>query len=182
VSRADEQWLSRLFDESGRRLLRYLAARLKDGTDADDLAQEVYLRLLRADDVLFIQDPRSFALRVATNVAYEWGRLLRHKAVHTGTELLEEQVSAAPGPLEQVTHAQEMTRLSRALERLSPTRRAIVLLHKRDGLTYEQIAAHVGLSVAMVGKHLAKGLTSCQQFFADEAGREQTAKGRNEHD
>jgi cell division protein YceG involved in septum cleavage len=42
MSRADEQWLGRLFDESGRKWLRFLAARLKDGTEAEDLAQEVY--------------------------------------------------------------------------------------------------------------------------------------------
>ena len=67
--------LQELFDESGRRLLRYLAARLRDGTEADDLAQEAYLRLLRMDNAMLIRDPRSFALRVATNVATEWGRL-----------------------------------------------------------------------------------------------------------
>lgn len=177
MSRADEQWLGRLFDESGRRSLRSLASRLKDGTEADDLAQEVYLRLLRVDDVLFIQDPRRFALRIATNVAYEWGRLSRHRRVHTDDESLEEQASAEPDPLEQAAHAQEVAHLSRALERLSPKRRAVLLLHKRNGMTYEQIAAHMGLSVAMVGKHLAKGLVSCQEFFASSR-RNASSRGK----
>lgn len=75
----DEAWLEQLFDDAGHRFLSYLATRLKDGTDAQDLSQEVYLRLLRVDDVYLIRDPRRFALRVATNVANEWGRLSRHR-------------------------------------------------------------------------------------------------------
>ena len=166
--------LERLFDDSGRRFLRYLASRLKDGTDADDLAQEVYLRLLRVDDSVLIRDPRRYALRVATNVAYEWGRLSRHKRVHLGDELLEDRESGVAGPFEQACHAQEFDTLSQALDELSPIRRAVVLLHVRDGLTYSQIAAHVRLSVSMVGKHLALGLAACQETLlaaGHEGGR-----------
>jgi len=47
-----------LFDAMGRRFLRRLAAQLRDGTDEDDLAQEVYLRLLRAESSRFARDPR----------------------------------------------------------------------------------------------------------------------------
>lgn len=170
----DEAWLEQLFDPGGRRFLGYLASRLKDGTDADDLAQEVYLRLLRVDDVHLIRDPRSFALRVATNVANEWGRLSRHRRVHTDEEALEGHASHTAGPLEHAIHAQQAGSVSAALSQLPPLRRAVLLLHVRDGLTYAQIAAQVGLSVSMVGKHLALGLAACQEFLATRAkeGRE----------
>ncbi len=163
----DKAWLGELFDATGRRFLRYLAARLKDGTDADDLAQEVYLRLLRVDDVMLIRNPRSFALRVASNVACEWGRLSRHRRVHVGDEFLDENETDTASPLEQAANAQQFSTLSRTLDTLSPMRRAVVLLHTRDGLTYAQIAAHVGLSVSMVGKHLSLGLQACQQALAE---------------
>jgi DNA-directed RNA polymerase specialized sigma24 family protein len=38
-----------------------------------------------------------------------------------------------------------------------------LLLHFRDGLTYPQIARHVGLSISMVGRHLSLGLEACRQ-------------------
>ena len=158
--------LQELFDESGRRLLRYLAARLRDGTEADDLAQEAYLRLLRMDDAMLIRDPRSFALRVATNVATEWGRLSRHRREHIGTEALEERESDQTGPFEETVHTQQLKSLQRALDRLTPMRRAVVLLHLRDGLTYSHIAAQVGLSISMVGKHLNLGLEACRKSLA----------------
>lgn len=160
-----------LFDGSGRRLLRYLAARLKDGTEADDLAQEAYLRILRVEDSLLIRNPRSFALRVATNVAYEWGRLSRHVREHVGAESLEDHDSGGAGPLEQAALAQELKTLRRALDGLTPTRRAVLLMHARDGLTYPEIARQMGLSVSMVGKHLALGLEACRQALAQSAAR-----------
>jgi RNA polymerase sigma factor (sigma-70 family) len=159
------RWPQKLFDRSGRRLLRYLAARLRDGTDADDLAQEAYLRLLRVDESLVVRDPRSYALRVATNVANEWGRLSRHRREHVGTDFIDEQESERLGPMEQAANAQQVAAVKRALAGMSPTRRAVVLMHIRDGLTYPQIAAQVGLSVSMVGKHLSLGLEACRELL-----------------
>lgn len=170
---AKDQWLGQLFDDAGRRFLHYLAARLKDGTDADDLAQEVYLRLLRADEALVIRDPRSFAIRVASNVACEWGRLARHQRPHLDEQVLGDQVSTSLDPAEQAAFDQQMEILAHALNALTPMRRAVVLLRLRDGLSYAEIAAQVGLSVSMVYKHLSLGLVVCQQrLHADGPPRE----------
>ena len=172
MPRADEQWLAKLFHVPERKLLRHLASRLRDGTEAEDLAQEAYLRLLRVDDVLLIENPRSFALKVATNVAYEWGRLSRNRRIHLDDQILDEHQGALPGPFERAAHSQDLKLLNQALARLSPVRRAALLLHKRDGLTYDQIAAHLGISVGMVAKHLAKGLSNCQQFVTEMRERQ----------
>lgn len=158
----NRQWFEQLFDDEGRRFLRQLAARFKDGTEADDLAQEVYLRLLRADDALVIRDPRSFAIKVASNVACEWGRLSRHRRPHLQEQVLDAQASARPEPIEQAALDQQAKAVTQALQRLSPMRRAVVLLRFRDGLSYSQIAERVGLSVSMVYKHLSKGTEACQ--------------------
>ena len=56
--------------------------------------------------------------------------------------------------------------LNWALETLNPNCGAVLLLHRRDKLTREQIAATVGISVGMVKKHLAQGLAVCRRFQA----------------
>jgi RNA polymerase sigma factor (sigma-70 family) len=167
VPKADEKWLGRLFHEPERKFLRFLASRLRDGTEVDDLVQEAYLRLLRVEDVRAIDNPRSFATRVATNVAYEWGRLSRNRRSHLDEEALGEEPESSPTPFERAAHAEELKILNQALARLTPLRRAALLLHKRDGLTYEQIATHLGISVGMVAKHLARGLLTCQEFVRE---------------
>ena len=47
----------------------------------------------------------------------------------------------------------------------------MLLLHRRDKLTREQIAETVGISVGMVKKHLAQGLAVCRRF---QSGRDET--------
>jgi RNA polymerase sigma-19 factor, ECF subfamily len=167
VSTPQENWISRLFDESGRELLRYLSRRLGNEADAEDLAQEVYLRLLRVEDVDRIRNRRAFTLRVAANVAHEWRLLSRNRMPHSA-EMLDEQVSPAHDPFDMAVQFQQMKRLSRALSTLSPVCRAVVLLSRREGLTLEQIAPVVGYSVPMVRKHLALGLMVCQEALSRE--------------
>jgi RNA polymerase sigma factor (sigma-70 family) len=169
MSSVKEKWLSDFFRQSRRGLLRYLIPRVPNEIDAEDAAQEVYLRLLRVNDVGLIRDPRSFALRVASNVAYEWRMRAHNKPMHSD-ETLESQPSNAPSPFDEVQQAQEMSSLSRALTTLSPTCRAVVLLHRRDEMTYQEIAQFVGLSVGMVKKHLRHGLAVCRDSMLQEKG------------
>ncbi len=171
MSLADQNWLNQLVEESGEALIRFLGRRLANRAEAEDLAQEVYLRLMRVVDVNSIRDPHSFALRVAANVAYEWRMAARNRFEHVTATL--EGADERGGPYRQVLQAQQMKRLAQALDRLSPTQRTIVLLHRRDGMTYQQIADFVGLSVQMVNKHLARSIALCKDYLAepDEAER-----------
>lgn len=171
VATAKDQWLTELFARSRRELLRFLASRLPNTHDAEDLAQEVYLRLLRVRDVGLIRDPRSFALRVASNVAHEHRMLSRNRMAHSA-EWLDAQASEAPGPFDTAWQAQEMQQLSKILQTLSPTCRAIVLMHRRDRMTYDEIAAFCGLSVGMVKKHLSHGLAVCRDCLWRTRGTE----------
>lgn len=51
----------------GRRLRRYLAVRLRNATDVADLAQEVFLRLLRVDRHDKIRSPESYLFTIASH-------------------------------------------------------------------------------------------------------------------
>ena len=53
-------------------LTRYLRRRLPGRIDAEDLAQEVYVRLLRVEQIEHIKEPQAYLYRVASNVAQEW--------------------------------------------------------------------------------------------------------------
>ena len=55
-----------------RSLLRFLGRRTRAGVDVEDLAQETYLRLLRARDLADVRNPQAYLLRVASHVASEW--------------------------------------------------------------------------------------------------------------
>src|ERR1700742_1871927 len=53
-------------------LLRFLGRRVRTSVDIEDLAQETYLRLLRARDLGEVRNPQAYLLRVARHVILEW--------------------------------------------------------------------------------------------------------------
>jgi RNA polymerase sigma-70 factor (ECF subfamily) len=165
-----EQWFHELVSTVGADLLRFLRSRLRHGDHAQDLAQEVYLRVLRMDDLSLIRNPRSFVIHLAAHVAYEWRMLARNRLQHSD-ELLQELVAQEADPAEAVERDERITRLSHVLDTLSPKCRAVVLMHRRDGMTYEEIAAHMNLSVAMVKKYLARGLAVCHREMGSQRER-----------
>lgn len=157
-----EQWFQQLVSSVGGDLLRFLRSRLGHGDLAQDLAQEVYLRLLRMDDVRLIRNPRSFVIHLAAHAAHEWRMLARNRLQHSEEDL--QQLVAEDGdPAEALERNDRIDRLSRALSKLSPKCQAVVLMHRRDGMTYQQIAARMNLSVGMVKKYLARGLAECHR-------------------
>ena len=151
-----------------RQVARYLA----DRQQAEDLAQEVYLRLLRVDDDAIIREPRAFALRVAANVAHEWRSLARNRYPHSGDAV--DALSEEPDAIETIARQERIRALEAALGQLSPDCRAALLMHRRDKMSREQIAETMGISVGMVKKHLARALAICRQYQAAGNGNAET--------
>ncbi len=96
-SKYRKQWLQQLVSSVGDDVLRFLRSRLRHGDLAQDLAQEVYLRLLRMDDVSLIRNPRAFVIHLAAHAAHEWRELARNRLVHS-EDGLEELVAEYSDP------------------------------------------------------------------------------------
>src|SRR5690349_20999913 len=67
--------LANWFREWRKPLLKFLARRHRGaGADLDDLAQEVFLRLLRYDRAEVVDEPRGYLFKIAANVAHDWSK------------------------------------------------------------------------------------------------------------
>lgn len=160
-----------LFREHSRDLHRYLAHRMSDSHEAQDLAQEAFLRILRLDSVDFINNPEAYLYRIASNLAYE--RRLRQLAspvsAHADVADLAETLED-PATLEAIVASrQEIEALEHVLQRLPANPRAALLMQRRDGMTYDEIASALGVSSSMVKKYLQAALVECRQYLRDEA-------------
>lgn len=160
-----EQWFQDVVSGVNGDLLRFLRARLGHDHQAQDLAQEVYLRLLRMDDLSAVRNPRSFVLHLAAHAVHEWRLLARNRMQHS-QEFLQDLVDESGDPAERLERQDSMRELALVLETLSPKCQAVLLMHRRDGMTYQEIAARMNLSVAMVKKYMARGLAACQKHAA----------------
>lgn len=175
------QWVDEIALSIGSDLLRFLQARLPCAHDAEDLAQEVYLRLMRVTDNKRIRNPRAYVLRVAANVVHEWRLLARNRLVHSADpldHLADDQDTANAAEIQR-----QSRELAAALCTLSPKCRAVVLMHRRDHYTYEEIAGKLGISASMVKKYLVKGLAVCQTCVTrDSLDTDQPLKQAAKHD
>ena len=111
-------FLATLEKTHGRQLQRYLAARLRNAVaDAPDLAQEVYLRLLRIDHHETIRDTPAYLFTVASHVLHQYR--LRRAAEPQSVEILdvvsELQNAADTDPASEVEVEQRFEQLGRGL-------------------------------------------------------------------
>lgn len=141
-------------------LQRFLVQRLRNAQDASDLSQEVYLRLLRVPDTTLVRQPRAYLFRIAANVVYEFHLRQRHESVTFDSDMLDAITENPPQPTQDELTDQLHTQrqLDKVLSTLPPLYRAILLMQKRDGLSYAEISRELQLSVHTVEKYLFRAL------------------------
>jgi RNA polymerase sigma-70 factor (ECF subfamily) len=162
VVKPADPFVQRLVAEHGEDLLRFLARRVRCAADARDLAQEAYVRLLRLERKDLIRDPQAYVYRVAANLLHEFE--LKRRADAAGMrQWTEEQAidDTSPGADRAADAMLIGTKLREVLDELTPKCRAVLVLHRRDGMTYEEIGELLEISPSMVKKYLAIGLRHC---------------------
>jgi RNA polymerase sigma factor (sigma-70 family) len=151
--------------QHGRRLKRFLSQRLQNRADAPDLAQEVYLRLLRVQRHDEIRSPEAYLLTMASHLLRE--HTVRQAAVPPQVELedlvAELRTDADDDPAHQAETQQRLRTLEGVLNRLPAKAQAALLLHRRDGYSLEEIGEQLGISRSMAKKYMTKALSLCRQ-------------------
>jgi RNA polymerase sigma-70 factor (ECF subfamily) len=137
-------------------LRRYLLRRLREKPhDVDDLAQQVYVRLLSlAKSGSLVRQPPAYLFRVAASVVsdfYSAERKQGHVLYDSDVLLQAADHQAGPDALAALELQQE---LEEALEQLPPTQKAVLLMQERDGYQYKEIALQLRLSVDTVHKYV----------------------------
>jgi RNA polymerase sigma-70 factor, ECF subfamily len=134
----------------GPMVLRRCRFILRDEEKALDAMQEVFVRVLRSQDSLEATAPSSLLYRIATNICLNVIRGERRRPERAGEELLE-TIAGVDDPAERALSAHL---LDGVFSRELPSTRTMAVLHYVDGMTLEETAEAVGLSVSGVRKRL----------------------------
>jgi RNA polymerase sigma-19 factor, ECF subfamily len=152
----------------GSDLVRFIARRLRSVADARDLAHEAYVRLLRVKRKDLIRDPQAYLYRIAANILYEFELKKKADAVGLTRCAVYQFVDTNDDhPERDVEVLLARKRIEAVLGELSPKCRAVLILYRRDGLSYKEISAQLGISTSMVKKHLARGLRHCREHLTE---------------
>jgi len=162
-SRRHRQFVRELFRSKSTDVERFLRFRIRNPEDARDLSQEAFLRLLRLERSEFIRRPDQYLMRIAANLAYEHRLREKSKAADALDDVPEQSADATDQPEVRLGQQREVQTLERVLETLPPNVQAALVWHRRDGLTYREIADKLGVSTSMVKKYLQQGVARCRQ-------------------
>ena len=158
-----------LFDAVYPSLFRYCNRLTGDPDQAEDLAQEAFFRLLDRGTKGTEAGLRSWLFMVATNLVRD-----RSRTRETRRRILSgfPPPETAPGPDHDLARSEEIRRVRRALEVLSPRDREMLLL-RQEGFSYREIAEVAGVSHRSVGTILARA----SQRFGAELSDEESGNG-----
>ena len=147
-------------------LRAWLRARFPVVTDADDLVQEAYARLMQTHATGPIACPRAFLFVTARNLALNH---LRHQRIERPEGAAEiDALSVADervGIPEALAHAEEFQILIRAIESLPERCRQVLTLRKIYGLSQKEAAERLGISEHTVEAQGSIGLQKCIEYF-----------------
>jgi len=152
---AVHHWFFRYADD----LLGFLRRKVGD-SDAPDLVQEVYLRML-SYPAAAIHEPRTFLFRAAANLVVDHLRKESYRRHDDVDDVCEQVAAPAPDPEETAMGDERLERFRTALAELPPLCRHAFVLNRFDGLTHAEIAERLGLSPKTVQRHIQKALEHC---------------------
>lgn len=149
----------------GKRLRRFLSVRLRNASDVPDLAQEVFLRLLRVDHHDAIRSPEAYLLTVASHVLHQHAVLQAAipPTVDISDLYAEFRTNAEENPEAQAALQQQLDDLERTLLQLPARESSALLLHRFDGYSIEEIGQKLGVARPTAKKYLAKALAHCRR-------------------
>jgi RNA polymerase sigma-70 factor (ECF subfamily) len=159
--------LLRTFEEVRDELVSTLWYVLGDKDDAQDIAQEVFLRCWRTQDGLpEVQNLRAWIFRVGLNAAKDLQRSAWKRRVKAmpGSDIM--PTTESPSPTQHLEDRETLDLLREALMCLRPEEKEVFLLRQNGELTYEQIAEMSSRPVGTVKTQMRSALSKLRKVLA----------------
>lgn len=170
--------------------MRYLSRKSGMQRDAEDLRNDIYIRVLEAAAKARPTVPKAFLFGTARNLLID---LARHNRV-VAIDLLEDLDTLnvlidEVTPERQASGRQQLQRLSRLFDRLPEKCRQVCWLRRISGLSQREVAQRLGITEAMVAKHVHRGMrhladalygqvTSKEEVVADSGNEQEPSHGK----
>ena len=150
-----------LFREHNRTLIAFLSSRLDSVAEAQEVAQEAYVRLLRLENPEQVGFLRAYLFRIASNLAVD---RLRQRSVRSEAieENLFEEWLDTPVPERRALAVDQLQLVREALRELPRKTSAAFVMHAIDGQGFDAIARTMKLTERMVRYHVARAMAHCR--------------------
>lgn len=175
IKNGSEQAFHLFFTRTYGRVVRYLNKTLSDNRFADDIAQEVFIRVWQHRQRIDPAQPlEAWLFAIVRNTAATHLRKLldernRLQKARQQYRLFPEVIGSEPvvsnEAVANLHYKDSLVQYHKALETISPERLHCFRLHREEGLTYHQIAEAKGISVKTVEKHISFVIRSLREIL-----------------
>ena len=156
ASFASDETISRIVETYSSMLLRLACTRLDDPADAEDVVQEVFLKLLTARPLFRDSEhEKAWLIRTTLHRASD----LRRSAARRNVPLEEAAQAAAP---------QAGSELLTAVRALPEPYSAVIHLYYYEGYSIKEIAKLLGVPTPTVGTRLARGRERLRRLLKED--------------
>ena len=149
--------LELLYRNEQRSIIRFFTRYPASRNDAQDLAQEAFLRMARVDLEApgRLLRPAAYLRKIARHLLFDRAKAARrhHESDHVDASDVKLRAADEQGRLEA---RDSLTRLQGAIDSLKPRTREVFLAYHIEGLSYAQIAERTGLAVSSVEKQMGR--------------------------
>lgn len=142
--------VERYYRQYGPMVMRRCAKLLKDEQRSVDAMQDTFVQLLRYQNRLKNEAPSSLLYRMATNVCLNIIRSAGRRSETANSDLID-RIAGLEEPESRLFARNTLASL---FARERPSTRTIAVLHLVDGMTLEEVAREVGMSISGVRKRL----------------------------
>lgn len=168
-SSARSEMVRRLFQEHNRALIGFLVAKLNSQAEAQDVAQEAYVRLLQLEPASAVSFLRAHLFTIASNLAIDRLRQRQVRERISPQDFFEDLLTR-PGPDRTVLAQQELDIIKAALRELPEKCRRAFMLHLFAGHSVQEVAVQMRLTDRMIRHYIARAMAVCRQRL-DEVER-----------
>ncbi len=163
VAKGDENAFGELLRRHQASIYRFALSFLKDPQEAEEIAQEVFLRLYRTASGYKSQAAlRTYLFRIARNLCIDAIRKKRPETMDELPETADEETA-----FEKLDQAQSMQRLEDAVAHLPDNQRAAIMLRHDQDLSYRQIAESLNITVKAVESLLVRARRTLREQLPD---------------
>ena len=167
--------VSQLLERHARRVRDYVRMLVKDNDVADDLTQEVLIKVVKVLDEGRYTDKGRFQpwlLRIAHNRVLDYFRA--QKQVKTvsessaGFDILGSKNFAEPSIEDRLVSEQQAKEVRQLIELLPAEQREVVKMRYYEGLSFKEIAEHTGVSINTALGRMRYALINMRQMIKDK--------------
>jgi len=170
-------FFEKLFVDHNDGLVRFINRRLRSAADAEDIAQNAFVRVQKIAELPEMENVKAYLYQVASNLIVDQKRREKLHRTFVMTEEMDREAELVQelhfeSPENLLIAQRQLQSLERAMAKLPEKVRYAFLLHRNKGMSYSEIALEMSVTVSSVEKYILRALKHFRQYLEKEAADE----------